>query len=188
MNPLTTGLGIVALMLFLALSLTGWLYKDALEEKSRITGEYESFKVQTKLIGEKAEKERLAELARQKEVHDERLKSLEKRLASSLARADRLCKSAGLSAGCRALPPVPDTTRPTDDTGFNERLLEVLRHAQEVSDKLTELQAWVNSNALPRHQSGLHTPPSLRLLRRPDTSIEVEAPLPSPYTPVGAES
>lgn len=146
-NPLTIG-GIVLIgLLSVSLTTVGWLYNGALKEKARIEAEYEVFKQEVKRLGERAEKERLEELARQRRVHDERLKSLEKRLADSRLRADGLCKSAGLSAGCRSLPPVPSTTRPVDDTGFNERLLEVLRNAQEVSDRLTELQLWVSAQS-----------------------------------------
>ena len=143
MNPLTMGLGISTALLAAALAGTGWLYNGALKEKARIEGEYEAFKTGVKTLGEEAEAKRLAELQRQRKSHDESVESLEKRVVAARARADKLCKSAGLGAGCRALPAVPDTARPVDDTGFNERLLEVLRHAQEITDRLTELQLWV---------------------------------------------
>ena len=148
-SPLMVG-GIVLIgVLSTALGTVSWLYKGALEEKGRILGEYEAFKLQTKLIGEKAEKDRLDELLRQRSIHDERLKSLEKRLASARARADQLCKSAGLSAGCSSLPPVPDTARPVDDSARDQRLLAVLQHAQNTTDRLIELQEWVMSNSIP---------------------------------------
>ena len=149
MNPITTGLGIATAFLFAALTITGWLYKGALEDRARISGEYEAFRLEAERLGSEAEKRNKRTLEERERNANERIKSLGLRVADATARADRLCKSAGLSAGCRSLPPVPSTTRPTDDTGFNERLLEVLRHAQEVSDRLAELQEWVRSNSVP---------------------------------------
>src|SRR3990167_8444151 len=140
MNPLTMGLGISTALLALALSGTGWLYNGALKEKARIAGEYEAFKGEVQRLGEVALEENAKILNERERIANERIKSMAKRTSDAVARADRLCKSAGLSAGCSALPPVPDTSRPVDDTGFNSRLLEVLRHAQTVADQLAELQ------------------------------------------------
>lgn len=142
-GSLLIGLGITIAALSLSLAGVGWLYNGALKERARIEGEYEAFKIGVKELGEQAEEDNLRLLIERERIADERIKSLAARAAAAAARADSLCKSAGLSAGCRALPPVPSTTRPVDDTGFNERLLEVLRHAQEISDRLTELQLWV---------------------------------------------
>ena len=146
-NPITLGGIILIGLLSAALGTMSWLYNGALKEKARVEGEYESFKDGVRRIGERAEKERLAELARQRSIHDERLKSLEKRLAASRSRADGLCKSAGLSAGCSSLPPIPSTSRPVDDSAYNQRLVSLLRHAQEVTDRLVELQLWVSSQS-----------------------------------------
>ena len=138
-------LGSIIMIAILSASLAGmgWLYNGALKEKARVQGEYEAFKEQTRLLGEEAEKRNQQTLLERERIANERIASLGKRAADARARADGLCKSAGLSAGCRALPAIPDTTRPVDDTGFNERLLEVLRHAQAVTDQLAELQLWV---------------------------------------------
>jgi len=140
-------LGSVVTITLLSLSLAGmgWLYNGALKEKARVQGEYEAFKEQTRLLGEEAEKRNQQTLLERERIANERIASLGKRAADARARADGLCKSAGLSAGCRALPPVPETTRPTDATEFNSRLLEVLRHAQAVADQLAELQLWVQA-------------------------------------------
>jgi len=140
-------LGSVVTITLLSLSLAGmgWLYNGALKEKARVEGEYEAFKEQTRKLGEAAEKRNQQTLLERERIANERIKSLGKRAADASARADGLCKSAGLSAGCRALPPVPETTRPTDATEFNSRLLEVLRHAQAVADQLAELQLWVQA-------------------------------------------
>lgn len=139
------GLGITIALLSASLAGVGWLYNGALKEKARVQGEYEAFKGEAQRLGEIALKENAKILAERERIANERIKSLHARAAAAAARADSLCKSAGLSAGCRALSPVPDAARPVDDTGFNERLLEVLRHAQAVADRLAELQSWVAS-------------------------------------------
>src|SRR3972149_5207846 len=138
-------LGSIIMIAILSASLAGmgWLYNGALKEKARVQGEYEAFKEQTRLLGEEAEKRNQQTLLERERIANERIASLGKRAADARARADGLCKSAGLSSGCRALPPVPDTTRPTDAAEFNSRLLEVLRHAQTVAHQLAELQLWV---------------------------------------------
>ena len=147
MNPLTMGLGISTALLALALSGTGWLYNAALKDKARVEGEYEAFKSEAQRLGEVALEENAKILKDRERSANERIKSLGKRAADATARADRLCKSAGLSAGCRALPAIPSTTRPVDDTDHDSRLLEVLRHAQAAADQLAELQLWVMEQA-----------------------------------------
>jgi len=149
-GSLLIGLGITIAVLSASVAGVGWLYYGALKDKARIEGEYEAFKIGVKELGEKAEAENERKLKDRERIANERIKSLVARTAAAAARADGLCKSAGLSAGCRALPPVPDTTRPVDDTGLNERLLEVLRHAQAVADQLAELQLWVTAQQAAR--------------------------------------
>lgn len=116
---------------------------NARKELARVEGEYEAFKATAERLGREAQERYNRDLMTRERIANERIKSLGLRAAAAAARADGLCKQAGLRSGCRALPAVPDTARPTDDTGFNERLLEVLRHAQAVADQLAELQAWV---------------------------------------------
>ena len=144
-GSLLIGAGIAIAVLSVALAGTGWLYNGALKEKARIEGEYTAFKEHTRELGEKAEAKNRKTLAERERIANERIQSLGKRAAAALARADSLCKSAGLSSGCSALPAVPDTTRPVDDSAHNQRLVELLRHAQEVSDRLIELQLWVQA-------------------------------------------
>ena len=142
-GSLTLGLGITIGVLSLMLAGTGWLYNGALKEKARIAGEYEAFKGEVQRLGEVALEENARILKNRERIANERIKSLGARAAAATARADRLCKSAGLSAGCSALSQLPSTARPVDDAGHNQRLVELLRHAQEVTDRLTELQLWV---------------------------------------------
>jgi len=112
---------------------------------ARVEAEYGAFKAEAARLGKVAQEKFDKSLQDRERIANERIKSLGLRAAAAAARADSLCKSAGLSAGCRSLPAVPTTTRPTDDAGFNERLLEVLRHAQTVADQLAELQEWVRA-------------------------------------------
>jgi len=144
-GSLTLGLSITVAVLSAALAGTGWLYNGALKEKARIAGEYEAFKGEVQRLGEVALEENAKILKNRERIANERIKSLAARIAAATARADRLCKSAGLGAGCSALPPVPGTARPVDDTARDQRLLAVLRHAQDTTDRLTELQTWVDS-------------------------------------------
>ena len=142
-GSLLIGMGITVAILTASLAGMGWLYNGALKEKARVQGEYEAFKEQTRLLGEEAEKRNQQTLAERERIANERIVSLGKRAADARARADGLCKSAGLSAGCRALPAIPETSRPVDDSAHNQRLVQLLRHAQEVTDRLVELQLWV---------------------------------------------
>jgi len=142
-GSLLIGMGVVVAVLSVSLAGMGWLYNGALKEKARVEGEYEAFKVGVKTLGEEAEARNVRTLAERERIANERIQSLGKRAAAASARADRLCKSAGLSAGCREIPAIPSTTRPIDDAISNQRLLTVLRHAQAVTDQLTELQLWV---------------------------------------------
>ena len=140
---LTLIMGIVIAVLLATTAAAGkWAQYEA-TKRAEVEGKFESFKTGVKEAGEKAEAARVKEIARQKGVNDAREKSLQARVAASNARADSLCKSAGASAGCRSLPAIPDATRPTDDSARDQRLLEVLRHAQSQSDTLIELQEWV---------------------------------------------
>src|SRR3990172_10624476 len=62
-------LGSVITIALLSLSLAGmgWLYNGALKEKARIAGEYEAFKLVTKRIGDKAQKDKEIQEAADKE-------------------------------------------------------------------------------------------------------------------------
>src|SRR3989304_3056715 len=116
-------LGSVIMIAILSASLAGmgWLYNGALKEKARVQGEYEAFKEETRRLGEAAEKRNQQTLAERERIANERIASL----------------------GKRALPTIPETSRPVDDSAHNQRLVELLQHAQTVTDQLIELQLWV---------------------------------------------
>ena len=140
---LTVIMGVIIAVLLATTAAAGkWAQHEA-GKRAEVESKFTAFKTGIKDAGDKAEAARVKEIARQKGVNDAREKSIQARVAASNARADSLCKSAGASAGCRSLPAVPDTTRPTDDSARDQRLLEVLRHAQGQSDTLIELQEWV---------------------------------------------
>src|SRR3990172_5960251 len=103
-------LGSIIMIAILSASLAGmgWLYNGALKEKARVEGEYEAFKEETRRLGEAAEKRNQQTLVERERIANERIASLGKRARDAAARADGLCRSAGLSAGCRALPATPD--------------------------------------------------------------------------------
>src|SRR3990167_10077412 len=105
-GSLLIGMGITVAILSASLAGMGWLYNGALKEKAQVQGEYEAFKEETKRLGEAAEKRNQQTLAERERIANERIASLGKRVADARARADWLCKSAGLSAGCRALPAI----------------------------------------------------------------------------------
>ena len=146
---LTVIMGVVIAVLLATTAAAGKWAMHQSERAATIQGQYDAFKTGVEDAGKKAEADRMKEIARQKGVNDASEKSLQTRIAAANARADRLCKSAGASAGCRSLPAVPDTTRPTDDSASDQRLLEVLRHAQGQSDTLIELQEWVRKQKPP---------------------------------------
>lgn len=139
---LTIGLAIaLAVMTLATVAAANWARTET-EKRAKIEGQFTAFKAETKRLGDEAKDKADKERDRQARENANAQKRLEARIAAANARADGLCKRAGLSAGCRDLPPVPDTARPTDDAAHNQRLVELLRHAQAVTDRLIELQEW----------------------------------------------
>lgn len=112
------------------------------EKLAVVTSQFAAFKLGVEEAGKKAELAKIAEAARLKKENADATKRWNARVAAANARADELCKRAGLSAGCRDLPAIPDTARPPDDAARDQRLLEVLRHAQGEVDRLLEFQEW----------------------------------------------
>lgn len=130
--------GVLTLALIVAVN---WARHEA-KSRAEIEGKFTAFKKGAEDAGKKAQKEKDDEINRVKGESVESEKRWAARVASANARADGLCKRAGLSSGCRDLPAIPDTARPPDDAAYNQRLLEVLRHAQAVVDQVIEFQLW----------------------------------------------
>lgn len=135
---------VIALALsLLAATVLGKLLFSEKEAHAKTRGEYQAFVAGVEKIGKEQEAKNKAELQRREKVNHATLKSYQDKSAASAARADGLCKSAGLSAGCRDLSAVPSTARPANDSERDQRLLSVLRHAQDLANRLTALQDWV---------------------------------------------
>ena len=114
----------------------------ALECVKELKDAYAAFVAETKRLGEEAQKKAAAEIERQKEVTKERSASYEKRLASINA-AYRGLRDGRADSGGSPMPAVPDTARPTDDGARDNRLLDLLQHAEKQTGQLIELQEWV---------------------------------------------
>jgi hypothetical protein len=104
-----------------------------------IKSEYSIFKAEVKVKGEEQERKAKETIERNERVSNDRIKSLEGRLARTRAEFNRLSKRPVSSE----LPPVPETARAVDDTARDQQLLAVLQYAQEQTDRLIELQEWV---------------------------------------------
>ena len=105
-------------------------------------GKFQAFVSETKRIGEAAKAKADAEIKRQQEVSNASAKSYESRLAAINA-AYRGLRDGRSDSGRSAVPAVPDTARPSDDSASDQRLLSVLQHADEQTARLIELQGWL---------------------------------------------
>jgi hypothetical protein len=104
-----------------------------------IKSEYSTFKAEVKVKGEEQERKARETIERNERVSNDRIKSLENRLARTRAEFNRLSKRPD-SVPVSAVPPSPAAT---DESTRDQRLLELLRFAQEQTDRLIELQEWV---------------------------------------------
>ncbi len=107
--------------------------------------EYAVFVSKTKALGEEAKAKVAAEIKRQKEVNDASSKSYERRLADLHSAYGRLRDQSG--AGGSGVPAIPAAPIVVDDPASRDRLLEVLRAADEQTLRLIELQDWVRQQA-----------------------------------------
>ena len=146
---LTIGLAIALAVALLGLAGAAKWAKHEAGKRAEVEGRFTAFKKGVEDAGKKAEQDKLAEAARLKRENEDATKRWNTRVAAANARADGLCKRAGLSSGCRDLPALPDTARPPDDAAHNQRLVELLRHAQTVTDQLIELQEWQRRTVKP---------------------------------------
>ena len=105
-------------------------------------GKFAAFVAETKRIGEEAQKKAKDEIERQKQVTKERSASYEKRLAHINA-AYRGLRDGRADSGSSPMPAVPDTARPADERARDNRLLDLLQHAEKQTGQLIELQSWV---------------------------------------------
>ena len=119
---------------------------SAKQETATVRGEFTAFKAGVAAIGKKAIAERDAAISRQKKEYDHAIEYWTGELAALNIKYDRLRHSAGSRPGSSVLPAVPDTARPTDDAASDQRLLDVLQHAETQTLRLIALQNWVAAN------------------------------------------
>jgi len=141
---LTAGLGIALAVASLAAFGLWGLWTKASEDLARVEGEYSAFREGVRKVGEEQEAKNKETLAQRERINATALKTLQNRYSDLDARYGRLRKSAGINSNGGILPPVPDPTRPTDDSARDQRLLEILRHADQQTAQLIELQNWVS--------------------------------------------
>lgn len=139
---LAIGFGIASIVLGLSLAAAVHWAFAAEKGRAKVAGEFAAFKVGVEAAGKKAEDDAEIERNRQKRENDDATKRFQARVSAANARADELCKRAGISAGCRDLPAPPSLARAATDEARDQQLLGVLRHAQKLADQVIEILAW----------------------------------------------
>ncbi len=133
----------------LAATILGKLLFSEKEAHAKTRGEYAAFVAGVEKLGKEQEARNEQELKRREKVNNATVQSYKARTDAARARADSLCQSAGLGAGCRDLSAVPSSARPANDSERDQRLLTVLQHAQQQAEQLKALQEWVRSQERP---------------------------------------
>jgi len=132
----------------LLLSITTAYYRhDAAQEREQrhiIAAEYKAFTAQVETLGREAESRNRAIVQKQKDVSNEVSKSYETRL-SLINDSYRKLRDDKANSGRRDLSAPPDSAVPVNDAARDQRLLEILEHAQVETAKLIELQNWLRS-------------------------------------------
>jgi hypothetical protein len=142
---------LIGLAVVLGLVVTGLGYikgfadREYKRGKQEVQAKFDLFKAETAELGRKAQTASDAEKARNAVVSKERKSSYEKRIADLAADYQRLCSESGSCSG--KLPAVPATARSPDDAARDQQLSAVLRHADEQTARLVELQEWVKQQA-----------------------------------------
>ena len=127
-------IGSAAVILFLGVSLKIQTARLHAEQEA-----HKAFVANVVRLGKEQQEKIKAEKKRQEQVNKERVKGYEKRLADINSAYQRLLGASG-SGG---LPPVPDPAPTTDAAARDKQLLDVLRHSDEQTARLIELQEWV---------------------------------------------
>jgi len=121
----------------------------AQQEVATVKAEYTVFKEGVRKAGEEQLARNKETVAKQEKINARAIQTLNSRYSDLDARYQRLRESAGIGAGSRPMPAVPDTARPVDDLARDSRLLEVLRAADQQTATLIELQGWVRQQSKP---------------------------------------
>ena len=135
-------LGIVCGVLALACAALWKVAGHEREQRAKVEGQFAAFQEGVRKAGDeqKAKNDKL--LKERERIHASSLKSLQNRYSDLDARYAGL-RNQSANPGSGGLPPVPDATRPTDDAARDNRLLEVLRHADQQTAQMIELQEWI---------------------------------------------
>jgi len=116
------------------------------EETAVVRGQFAAFKGGVEDAGKKAEAKKAEAIAEQKKEYNNAIEYWTGAYAALNLKYDGLLNRPRSDPGSRVLPPVPDTTRPVDDQARDQRLLQVLRAAEEQTIQLVGLQNWVAAN------------------------------------------
>ena len=133
---LLIGSGVAILGLF-------WAWDSARSDYLTEKAAYSAFKGSVEALGKAQEAKNKETAAKQEKLNAASFKALQGRYADLDDRYSRLRDKAGANPGGRPVPAIPDTARPADDSARDQRLLEVLRAADQQTAQLIELQAWI---------------------------------------------
>jgi hypothetical protein len=125
------GLGAIVLILSIAL-------KVQTARLNAVKDEYSAYKAEVVRLGEEQIRKNKEELAKREKVSHDRYQALQNRYRDINARYDRLRVTSS-----RPMPAIPDAPIRVDDPASNQRLLEVLHHADRQTAQLEQLQEWV---------------------------------------------
>jgi len=133
-------------LLLLSITTVFYRHQAAQEHDTRIQiqSEYKAFTAQVETLGREAEARNRAIVQKQKDVSNEVSKSYETRL-SLINDSYRKLRDDKTNSGQRDLSAPPDSAVPVNDAARDQRLLEILEHAQVETAKLIELQNWLRS-------------------------------------------
>jgi phosphoenolpyruvate-protein kinase (PTS system EI component) len=121
--------------------------KTVRAERDKIKGEHERFVEETERLAREAQERIAEERKRTEQINRERSRLYETRLAAVNATYRKLRDQRAASASGGGMPAVPDATRPADDAARDQRLLDVLQHAEKQTAQLIELQEWVRQQS-----------------------------------------
>ena len=120
-----------------------WAWDSARNDYLTEKAEYSAFRGSVEALGKAQEAKNKETVAKQEKSHGDAIKALKGRYADIAAKYDGLRAKAGASAGGGGVSALPDTTRPTDDSARDQRLLTILEHAEKQTGQLIELQEWL---------------------------------------------
>lgn len=141
-------LGTIILILGVSLKIQSSRLHAEKEAHESTRLQYRTFVSEVKRQGEEQEAKVKKEKARQQQVNKERAKTYEKRIADIASAYQRLLSESPHS-GSGSVSSIPDPARSPHDSTRDQQLLSVLRHAEEQTARLEELQKWAREQGKP---------------------------------------